>query len=77
MTDETNDLKWCSDPFLSLVLYLFGPLFNSLKNEIISSLPLIRLFLRWMACAVQLVNISPSLCVMEIVDEWTRDCFPI
>ena len=32
----------------SLVLYLFGPLFNSLKNEIISSLPLIRLFLRWM-----------------------------
>ena len=47
----------------SLVLYLFGPLFNSLKNEIISSLPLIRLFLRWMACSVQLVNISPSLCV--------------
>ena len=62
----------------SLVLYLFGPLFSYLKNEIISSLPLIRLFLRWMACStVQLVNISPSLCVMEIVDEWTWDCFPI
>ena len=64
---------------LVLYLYLFGPLFNSLKNEIISSLLLIRLFLRGVACSVQLVNISLGLCVMGIVDEWTwaGDCFPI